>query len=126
VRLKELDGYRLIDAKYQKRVLMVVAACGDSIDKFIYRFDERFNAQDVRIVRNMSVPSVNFTVLDTGVCLHMTHEDTLEVFSNSPSDKTVNVFDDPALHGGCVLYKNGAQGMFAVGSSLYKFSMATT
>jgi len=126
VRLKDLDGYRLIDARYQKRVLMVVAVKDGSIDKFIYRFNDQFSSHDVRIVHDISVPGVNFAVLDTGVCLHMTHDDQLEVFSNSPSDKMVNVFSDPELNGGCTLYKNGSQGLFARGSGLYRFSMAVT
>ena len=39
----ELNGYQVIDARYDRGVLMVVGARDGRYDRMVFRFDERVN-----------------------------------------------------------------------------------
>jgi hypothetical protein len=122
VRVKELDGYQVVDARYQGHVLIATATKGGSYDKFILRFDDQF-AYDVRVAKDIVTYGVNFVVLDSGICLHMNDQDEIELFSARRGSAGLKVVKDSALGGDCRLFKNGTQAMFARGDKLYKFSM---
>lgn len=123
VRLPELDGYQIIDAKFYRNVLMVVGAKDGRYDRHVFRFASDFRSHDWRVVPDISPTNLDFIVLDSGVVLHMTDEDTLEVFSrlkNSPGIKTIR---DPSIQGDVRLFHRGAQALIARGSRLYKIRM---
>jgi hypothetical protein len=124
LQIPELAGHKVIDAKFDSGVLIVVAAntIGQH-DKFIFRFEAGFKSYDVRVQQNIQVSDINFTVLDTGVVLHMSDTGTLEVFKAYPGTKDIVEIDDQAIDTDCILLKQGNQAMFARGEKLYKFSM---
>jgi len=123
VRLPEMDGFQVIDAKLQGGVLMVVAAGAGRFAKFIFRFDAAYALYDARTVLDLSTPGVNFTVLDSGVCLHLNDSECLEVFPACMGAAGLRVVSDPALGGNCLLLHDGARALFARGNALYQFAM---
>ena len=123
VRLPEVDGWQVADARYQNRVLMLAVTRGGRYDKLILRFDRDHRTHDLRRIADVPTPEINFAVLDSGVCLHLNDRDELEVFPNRPGDSSCKVLSDPALGGDCRLFKNGTQALFARGRTLYKFGM---
>ena len=121
VKLEELNGYRVVDAKFSKRVLIVVGIKGGKYDKFIYKFADDYQTHALRTISDIGYNGINFTVREDGMCLHM-NEDELEVFKNvNDSDQLVSV-TDPALNGAVRLLHSGTQSMFAVQNKIYKFS----
>jgi serine/threonine protein kinase len=78
IKLPELSGYRVIDAKYQDRVMMIIGEQKGKYDKFIFCFDETFN-YTLRKLEDISSNEINFTVLDNGICVHGT-ESCVELF----------------------------------------------
>ena len=50
VRLPELDGFQVLDAKFQSGVLMVIAAQNGLFQKLIFRFSADYTAHDTRTV----------------------------------------------------------------------------
>ncbi len=125
IRLPELDGAQVVEAKFQHRVLMVSTAKNGRYDKFILRFDASFQTYDLRRIEDVPTPGLNFVVLESGVCLHLNDRDELEVFSPRKDAPELKVIADPALKGDCRLFKNGTQALFARGRTLFKFSMGT-
>jgi hypothetical protein len=123
VRLPELDGAQVLDAKLQGGVLMVIAARAGRYEKWTFRFDTDFTEYDVRAVPDLAAPSLNFVVLDHGVCLHLTEGDELELFPARKGGAGRKIITDPALGGDCLLLKDGAQALFASGGTLFRFSM---
>jgi hypothetical protein len=122
VHLLELDGYQTLEAKLDRRVLMVVGTKEGRYDKLIFRFAADFSSYDLRVVPECSSTNINFTVLDSGVVLHMTDEDDLEIFSLKDA-ANIRVVRDPALQGDVRLFHVGAQALIARGSTLYKIKM---
>lgn len=121
IRIKELDGCKIIDAKYDSGVLMVVRAQKGSYDRIIFRFDgDRY---DTRVVPNITPNGLNFIVLDSGVCVSLTEDDKLEIFSARMGSGSVKIIDDPILGADMVLAKQGGSVLFARGNKVYKMKM---
>ena len=123
VRLPELDGAQVLDAKFEGSVLMVIAVRAGQYEKWIFRFDTDFTEYDVRAVPDLAAPNLNFVVLDHGVCLHLTEGDELELFPARKGGAGRKAIADPALGGDCRLLKDGALALFARGGTLFRFAM---
>lgn len=122
VRVKELDEYRVLDAKYDHGVLMVVGSKKGQFDRLVFRFDAD-DTYDVRVVSGISSPELNFVTLDSGVCVCLNEDVKLEVFSNRKGSAAVKVMDDKALSGDMLLFKQGGTVLVARGSRIYRMRM---
>ena len=123
VHIKELDDYQIVDAKYDNNVLMVVGSKNGQYDRIICRFDDRYSAYDFRLVEDITPTGLNFVVLDSGVCICMTEDEKLELFSNRKGSKGIKVVDDPTLSGDMRLMKRPAGVVFPRGSKIYSMKM---
>jgi hypothetical protein len=123
LRLTELDGYQLLDARLCRSVLVAVGARAGRYDRLVFRFAEDFGSYDSRVVTDVSSTDINFTVLDNGVVLQLTDEGALELFPRGMGATGVKTFEDPGVGDDARLFHVGAQALFARGHALYKFSM---
>ncbi|HZH32575.1 MAG TPA: hypothetical protein VEY11_17555 [Pyrinomonadaceae bacterium] len=123
VRLPELDGYQITDARLYRNVLLVVGAKGGRYDKLIFRFADNFAGYDARVMRDVSSTDINFTVLDSGVVLHLTDEGTLEIFSRRTGLPDIKTLQDSSVNADARLFHTGLQALIARGNKLYKFKM---
>lgn len=123
VRLPALDSARIVDAKLYRNVLVVVVADKGRYDKLIFRFSRDFAAHDVRRLPDVATTGIEFTVLDTGVVLHLNDDNNLEVFSNSQHSAKLSVLEDQALKENLKLFHTGAQALMAKRRNLYKFGL---
>ena len=80
MRLRELEGYRVIDARMEGRVLMAVGEKQGRYDYFVFRFDRDWSSYDARVLSDVTYTGLNFTVLDSGICVHMNPSEKLELF----------------------------------------------
>jgi hypothetical protein len=124
VRMSDLDGAQIINAKLYRNVLVVVVTTAGRYDKYIYRFAKDFSSYDVRVLPDVANTDIEFTVLDTGVVLHLIDYDKLEIFSSAKDSMKVSVLEDEALHDDVKLFHTGKQALMAKGHKLYKFKMA--
>jgi hypothetical protein len=66
---------------------------------------------------------LNFVTLDTGVCVALTEDARLEVFSARKDSGALRVVEDKVLHGAMRLYRRSGKVVFAVGPKLYSLSL---
>jgi hypothetical protein len=125
VRLAELDGAQIVSAKLERNVLVAVVASGGRYDKYVFRFAKDFSAHDARRLTDVAATDIEFTVLDTGVVLHLTDDDKLEIFSSMKDSARLSVVDDKALKDDLKLFHTGAQALMAKGRTLYRFKLAS-
>lgn len=123
VRMPELDGAKILEAKFDRGVLMVICSRKGSYDRMIFRFDSSFTSYDVRVVKDITPAGLNFITLDTGVCISLTEEENLEIFSATKDTSKVRVVTDPALGGDMRLCKVGGKAAFSRGEKLYSLSL---
>lgn len=121
--LPELKGHTVVQAKHDSGVLMVLAAESGTYHRFVFRFDERYEAYDVRKVEDVTPTDLNFVVLDSGVCVCLNEDEELEVFSGRRGSKTVKTIRDPMLGGDMRLLRQGGRVLFHRGNKLYRMKM---
>ena len=63
----------------------------------VFRFDPDFQGYDIRKIENITPSGLNFTVLDSGVCVSLTEDEKLEVFSVSKGSTSIKSVEDPML-----------------------------
>jgi len=122
VRIKELDSYKILDARFDSGVLMVVGAKKGKYDRLVFRFDLD-NSYDVRVVSDITPSGLNFVTLDSGVCVCMTEEEKLEVFKTSKGHQAMKVIEDKVLGSDMHLAKQGGTVLFSRGNKLYQMKM---
>lgn len=121
IRMSELDDYKILDAKYDSGVLMVVGSKSGSYDKMIFRFDS--SSYDMRAIKDINPSGLNFIVLDNGICVHLNEEENMEIFSKKKDSLGLNVIDDPDISGDMKLFKMGTKVLAAKGEKLYSLTM---
>jgi len=97
VRMPELDGHKIVEAKCDGGVLMVLAAYQGRYYRFVFRFDAEYQTYDVRIAADVQLSSLNFVTLDHGVCVCITEDEKLEAFSARKGSAGIKVVEDPAI-----------------------------
>ena len=119
--IPELTGHRIIDGKYENKVCMISTFKDSKYQKFIFRFDES-GKYDCRIVENDN-DSINFVVLDNGICISINHDDSIEVFVNDLKSTKIKCIQDPDVNSSMTLCKDGIRVMVFKENKLYSLKM---
>lgn len=99
--IPQLDGYRIVGAKAEKNVVVVLGEKNGKFDRFIIIYNKTFTTCDVRKVDDVTYDTINFTVMDNGLCVLLASDTELELFStasqcetlsNPPFDATMRLF----------------------------------
>ena len=124
VRVPELDEYRIVDAKFERGVFVATGRNKNGrYDMLVLRFDTNLEKYDLRVTEDITVTSVNFTVLDTGIVALMNDEEKLELFAKTPGSSGLKIVGDQGIDGSCRLFSRGAQTLISRGETLYKITM---
>ena len=118
-RLKELDGYKIINGKYEKDILMVVGSKNGRYDKFVYSLN---NEAPPRIIKDVQGYNLNFTVLENGVCVYINENEEVEIFKSNNINK-VKLIQDDNIDGNMRLCSNGNDVMFYADNKIYGLKM---
>ena len=123
IRVKEIESYKIIDVKYDKKVLMIVAEKNGKYDKFVLRFYDDFDKYTIRIVDDISYVGLNFVVLDNCICVHINEEEKIEVFRTDPQDNRITLIEDDTINGDMKLHYYGAEACFSRDNVVSKIKM---
>lgn len=121
VRVKELDKYRILDAKFDHGVLMVVGVFRGVYERLVFRFDG--DTYDCRAIPSDSGYSLNFVTLDSGVSICLNEDGKLEVISNKKDSSSIKIIEDKALSGNARLAKVGGTLVIIDGNVVFKLRM---
>jgi serine/threonine protein kinase len=122
--IPELDKFKLVDAKFEKNVLMVIGNKYGKYDKFIFRFDLSWNGQyDLRIINDIEYLENNFTILDSGNVVHLLGDEKLEIFSSKKDSKNIKEIVDKAVSGDMKLCHDGPNLIFAKDDKVFSMKM---
>jgi hypothetical protein len=114
LKLPELDGARVVHARYDRGVLMVVAVVGGAWKRFVFRFPTDHRTYDLRIV-DSEPRAPDFVTLDSGVCVALDEAEQLEVFFAEPGSADLRRVVDRALGGDMHLHDGGGTLVFTRG-----------
>lgn len=125
--VRELDGYKIVDAKYERRVLMVLAinTANGKYDRFIFRFARDWSSYDKRVVSDVPNIGLNFTVLPNHKVASITEDEQLEVFLSDKDHPAVKQIDDAVIEGDMILFSRENEVVFSKGQKLYTITART-
>ena len=123
VRLKELDGYSIIEAKLSGPVLMLLCAKNGVYDRLVYRFNQNFSEYDVRIIQDVTPSSLNFITLESGVALFLNENDELEIFSSIKGAPGLKILSDTDTLKDAKLFKEGKQVFITKANNMFQLKM---
>jgi hypothetical protein len=123
-RLEELNDYKVIDAKHENHVLVVITSNlkTKKYDRLVFRFSDNYQEHDVRIIEDIDTLEINFTVADHGIAVLIAEDGELEAFSNKRGS-SVKVMKDNVIDTEMKLFHRGTQILFHQGKKVYKLSM---
>lgn len=121
--LSELNDYRVVDAKYDGGVLMVVGEKRGRFDRLVFRFGDDVGQHDVRVIQGIAHTGLNFVVLDSGVCVCLDEEDHLEVFRAKPGSVQIQHVEIDPKFSGLRLWKRSGKVLASRGNRLYQLGM---
>lgn len=120
--IKELEKYKVIDAKYENNVCMVLGFKDGQYDKFILTFDD--DKYSCRIIDDVLVnDAINFTVLKNGIVINILEDGVLEIFKNKVGHNQVKVIKDPIISNNMKLCSDGLNVKFFKGTKLYSLKV---
>ena len=99
--IPQLDGYRVVGAKAEKNIVVVVGEKKGQFDRIILVYSKDFTICDVRKTDDITYDTINFTVMDNGLCILLASDSELELFAsasqyetlpNPPFDATMKLF----------------------------------
>lgn len=121
--LPALEGHRVMQARFDRGVLMVLASDGNKYHRFVFRFDESYTSYDLRMVEDVQVSDLDFVVLDSGVCVCIDDQERLEVFSARKGSTSIKFVEDVALGGDMSLVRDANRVLFFRGNKLYSMKL---
>lgn len=125
IKIPEINNYRITDAKYEHNVLMILAVDKKigKYSRFVFRFEKDWTSYDVRQIDDIVPTGINFTVNDNGICICLTEEEKVEIFSNQKDNASIKSFDDPAIDADMKFCHASNSVRFAKGNKLFDISV---
>lgn len=123
ISIPELDDYQIIDAKYENKVLVVIATRNGKYDRFIIKLSKEFDSHSVQKKENISYSDINFTVTDAGTVILINEDEDVEAFLNKKDVDSTKIINDKVISGDMKLCHDGTAVLFTKGEKLYRISM---
>jgi len=102
LRVAELDGARIIDARADGSVAMFLIERGGDYRRLVLRLSKDGKRYDLRDEPAAGPTGINFVTLDTGVCVCLRDDDRIEIFSTKLGANKLRLIDDSAAGQGVV------------------------
>jgi hypothetical protein len=91
-----LDGYRVVDAKAEAHVAVIIAERKGKYDRFVIVFSRAYTEMEFRKDEDIAYNGINFAVMDRGVTMLMSGDDELQLFYDTK--KSQELTDPPFDH----------------------------
>ena len=119
IAINELDNHRIIDARYDKRICIIIAEENNKYLRYILCFNEQHTDYTIRKEEIIDLHPANFIVLPNRFCIALDDE-KLSIFvdNNKRKEMTSCPFDASMR-----LYNEESQVLFTDGKTLYSVTM---
>ena len=115
--IPQLTGYRVVDAKSDRNVVVIIAEKNGQYDRFIIIFRKDYSDFDVRIVKDIAYDGINMAVLDNGLCMLLASPDELELFGNN---QNISVLQAPPFDNAMKCFSIGNEFFFLNGNTVHQ------
>jgi len=119
IHVKELDGYRIVDAKYDKRICIVIAEKLNKYLRFFICFNADHSKYTIRVEDILNFHLSNFIVLPNNYCISIDDEKLIIFIDNIKRKEITNCPFDASVR----LYNEQMQVLFVDDKKLYYVTM---
>ena len=112
-----LDHVRIIDAKSDKNVTVLIGEEKGKFNRYVVVFDKKYQNFEIRVDEDIPYEPINFAVLDNGLCLLLTANDQIQLFSTANQFETL---DDPPFDSSMPLFATPNGFFFINGSTIHQ------
>lgn len=120
--IKELKGYKIVEAKRDKNIVIIIAFKDGKYEQIMIKFNENFNNYSFLILNNdIDSYEINFIVLDNKVCLLINEDNCLNIFTSNWQDNNIQKIQDDAVKADMQLVNIGKAGLIK-NNILYSFN----
>lgn len=120
-KLLELNRSKVVAAKYDNHVLMVVVSQEGKYNRYIFVFDEKYNTYNVRVIKDIIYTGLNFVSLPQGICVCVNEDESIDIFSLVSPNNVKNLKDDSLQH--VDLIKNDTKVSFSQNGKFFQLKM---
>ena len=121
IRVAEIDGHVIIDAKYESHNCIIITEKSGSYYRFMLTFSKDFSTYSIRKDDNIDLHEVNFTVLPNGIVLNAYSDEKIEMFQ-VVSSQTKEVIKPP-FNSSTKLYCHMGKVIFVDGDEIKRVSL---
>ena len=99
--LPGLDKVRIVDAKADKNVIIIIGETGGQFNRYVIVFDKKYENFEIRETPDIAYEPINMAVLDNGLCMLFSPPDEIQLFSTAKQYETL---DDPPFDSSMPLF----------------------
>lgn len=121
IRIPEMDGYNILDAKYESNNAILICEKSGTYYRFMLTFNKDFKSYSVRKDDNIDYHEVNFVVLPNGVVINAYSDEKIELFQVA-SSQTKEVIKPP-FNSSTKMYTHMGKLIFVEGVKIKKCSL---
>lgn len=118
--IKEMNGYRVVDAKAEENFLVVLAEKGGFYTRFVVIIQPDYKTYTVRTSDNVDLEEINFTKIPDKVCVLYVGDETVEIFKDNSKIKEV---DKCPLDASMSLFNSNGKVFFTNKNEVYKLDI---
>lgn len=100
-------GSKVVDAKYDKGIMIIITAVQGVYNRFVYYFNG-VTLEKVQSLYDIDYEAINFAVSDSGMCIMIDGKDNLHIIPQYDFSKKV-VYKNSMVTSSMRLYTNGAK-----------------
>lgn len=124
IRVKELDGYKIIEAKHDNNVLGIIGEKDGKYDRFMLILDLIDGKYIINTENDIDAPFLNFVVLDNGIGVSMDEDGLVTIFTTKIDKYQTKTIKDDSITSTLRLFKSGTKVLFADGKKVFSFKVA--
>jgi hypothetical protein len=121
--IPELDDYKILDGKHENKICMFNVFKDSEYSRVTIIFNEDYSTYKFIIVNGVDYVPINFITLENGICVCITHDDAVELFSNNIKHYSLTRVEDPAINSNMRLCHDATQVRFFQDNKIYTIKM---
>ena len=123
IKIPELDGKNIINAKYKNNVLIVNYKNNFNYTNIIFKINNRFDKYEIIYQEDNDVSDINFTVNDKGVACFIPEDENMLLFFNQFGNNTIRKINDKNINTNMNLYSNFSNINIFINNEIYQISL---
>lgn len=123
IKIKELDGKKIVNAKYKNNILIVNFKNNFNYTNIIFRINKSFDKYEVIYQEENDVSNINFTVNDKGVSCFIPEDNNMILFFNIFNNNNIRKIEDKNIKTNMNFYSNFSDINLFVNNEIYKISL---